>query len=109
MRYSLSKQLNLLPLIISLILVFLILLFPKFLPSRLPLFYSLPWGENQLATNTQMLITPALIVAITLLNLLISWQLHPSQAIFKNILKVLSIICAFLLIISLFKIMLIFV
>ena len=36
-----------------------------FLPPKLPLFYSLPWGEKQLAQNQQLLIIPASIAIIS--------------------------------------------
>lgn len=91
------------PLILSLIITLTILLF-KFLPPKLPLFYSLPWGEGQLATHQQFLIIPASISLITLLNLIISWQLHPSQVFFKKMLLLLPLVISLILIITLIKI-----
>lgn len=55
------------------------------LPQSLPLFYSLSWGEGQLISTPQFIILPSLILLITLLNLIISWQLHPSQQVIKRI------------------------
>lgn len=69
----------------------------KFLPPRLPLFYSLPWGEAQLATHQQFLIIPASISAVTLLNLIIAWQLHPSQSFFKKALLLSSVAVSLIL------------
>ena len=97
------------PLILSLGITVTIVTALKFLPPRLPLFYSLPWGDGQLATHQQFLIIPASISLITLLNLIISWQLHPSQSFFKKALLLSSIIVSFILTITFIKIVLNFV
>lgn len=91
------------PLILSLIITIAVFLL-KFLPPRLPLFYSLPWGEGQLATYQQFLIIPAIISLITLINLIISWQLHPSQVFFKKMLILSPIVISLILTITLIKI-----
>ncbi|MBI4038804.1 hypothetical protein HY384_02495 [Candidatus Daviesbacteria bacterium] len=81
----------------------------KFLPPNLPLFYSLPWGEKQLATKQQLLILPASIALTALLNLTISWQLHEKQSFFKKALSLASIIVSIILTTTLIKIVLIFI
>lgn len=85
-----------------------ILIFAKSLPPKLPLFYSLPWGEKQLVNHQQLLIIPASITLVTLCNLIISWQLHPQQAFFKNILLSSSVLISLILTITFFKIIAIF-
>lgn len=100
---------NLFLLFLSLLLSLIILSLFKFLPLQLPLFYSLPWGEEQLATHQQFLIVPSVITLITLLNLSFSWQLHPSQIFFKKILLFSSLVISLILIITFIKIVLIFV
>lgn len=100
---------GLFPLALSLIVTLTIMTVLKFLPSKLPLFYSLPWGEGQLATHQQLLIIPASIVLITPLNLIISWQLHPSQSFLKKVLLISSAIASLILTISLIKIILMFI
>ncbi|MBI2315214.1 hypothetical protein HYU93_04135 [Candidatus Daviesbacteria bacterium] len=97
------------PLLLSLILITVIITTLKYLPSRMPLFYSLPWGENQLATSSQFLIIPASISIVTLLNLLICWQLHKSQAFFRIALFAASIIVSLILVIAFIKIVLMFI
>ena len=97
------------PLILSLVLTLAILVILRSLPPRLPLFYSLPWGEGQLATHQQFLIIPISISAVTLLNLFISWQLHPSQSLFKKGLVLSSIIVSLILTVTFIKIVLNFV
>lgn len=97
------------PLGLSLLFTLTILGLLKFLPPRLPLFYSLPWGDGQLATEQQFLIIPGIISLITLLNLSFSWQLHLSQIFFKKILLFSSLIISLILTITFIKIVLIFV
>lgn len=97
------------PLALSLLIILAIVTILKFLPPRLPLFYSLPWGENQLATHQQFIVIPASISAVALLNLIISWQLHPSQSFFKKVLLIASLIVGLIMIITFIKIILNFV
>lgn len=96
------------PLLISSVMVILILLLSKLLPTRLPLFYSLPWGEKELVQKLQLLIIPAIIALVTLSNLIISWQLHSSQNFFKKILLFSSLLVSLILAITFFKIISIF-
>lgn len=97
------------PFLLSLIMILLILFLSKFLPPKLPLFYSLPWGERQLANHAQLLIIPAIIALVALCNLIISWQLHAQQILFKNILLVSSLLISLVLTITFLKLFLIFI
>ena len=92
------------PIIISLILIATILLGLRSLPPKLPLFYSLLWGDDQLASHQEFLLIPAIIIVITLLNSVISWQLHPSQSFFKRILLFSPLVISLLLTITFIKI-----
>ncbi len=85
-----------------------VLFFLKLLPWQLPLFYSLPWGERQLANQSQFLIIPASIVLITLINLVVSHELHASQSFLKIALSLSSLITTSILIIAILKIIFIF-
>lgn len=98
-----------LPFILSLLITIIILTGLKFLPERLPLFYSLPWGDKQLATHQQFLIIPLTIAIVTLINLIISWQLHPSQALFKKALLISSIVLCLIMTIMFVKVILNFI
>lgn len=98
-----------LPLLLSLLITVLIFTAFKLLPGRLPLFYSLPWGDNQLATHQQFLIIPASIGAVAFFNLIISWQLHPSQVFFKRTLLISSVALSLILTITFIKIILNFI
>lgn len=100
--------LNSIPLIFSLLITFTILVFFKKLPPSMPLFYSLSWGKNELANHEQFFVIPLVIVLITLINYVISWQLHQSQDFFKKILLGFSLVTTVILFITFIKIILIF-
>ena len=104
-----SLLLNLIPLLLSLVLTVFIAVSGKILPPKLPLFYSLPWGDSQLINHQQLLIIPASISLITLFNLIISWQLHPSQLFFKKILLVASLLISLVLTVTFLKIIFVFI
>lgn len=101
--------LSLSPIILTLFLSIVLLILLNSLPAKLPLFYSLPWGTQQLATKQQFLILPAIITLVALLNLIISWQLHHSQIFFKKILLFSSMVISLILALTFIKIVLIFV
>ncbi|MDO8498504.1 MAG: hypothetical protein Q7S44_01845 [bacterium] len=56
------------------------------LPPKLPLFYSLTWGQSQLADKSQFLLLPIILVLLNLLNLFLAFQLHSSQVVLKRML-----------------------
>jgi hypothetical protein len=99
---------NLIPALISIPLGLFIIFFANILPPKLPLFYSLPWGESQLVNHQQLLIVPASVILITLLNYIISLQLHQSQKFFKMLLFSSSYLLTLILTITFLKIILIF-
>lgn len=95
--------------IIALFLALIIFLFFEFLPSKLPLFYSLPWGEPQLVTQQKFYIIPLSILLITLINLTILLKLDSSFEFFKKILVFSTIVTTIILSITFIKIVLIFI
>ncbi|MDD5415496.1 MAG: hypothetical protein PHE48_00645 [Candidatus Daviesbacteria bacterium] len=95
---------TLFPVIIGLILAVTILLGLRSLPPKLPLFYSLLWGNDRLASRQEFLLIPAIIMVITLLNSGISWQLHPSQSFFKKMLLFSPLVISLLLTVTFIKI-----
>ena len=109
MSFTNTNLIILFPILLSLLIALTILVLIRFLPPKLPLFYSLPWGEKQLAASQQLFIIPASITLLTLCNLIISWQLHPSQKFFQNILLFSSLLVSVILTITFFKIILIFI
>lgn len=108
--FSVKKNLlNLFPFFLSLLIAVVVAVFPFILPHKLPLFYSLSWGENQVASSQQFFIIPAIIVLISLVNLSIYAQLHSTQIFFKRILQIASLISSIILLITFIKIILIFI
>lgn len=95
--------------LIALTLILTILLIFEFLPKKLPLFYSLPWGESQLVSHQQFYIIPASILLIAFINLLILLKLNSSFEFFKKILVFSTIITTIILTITFLKIVLIFI
>lgn len=71
--------------LLSLILSIIYLLYYEVLPNQIPFFFSLPWGDTQLASKNQFFILPSLIVLSALVNLTITWHLHSSQLTMKRI------------------------
>lgn len=88
--------------------IFLTLTINK-LPSQLPLFYSLPWGESQLIPTTQIFLLPIIMMASLLINFFISSQLHQSQIILKRMLTLNTIAIDVILLITIFKVLTIFI
>lgn len=97
-----------LPAASALIFSIIILLFFRFLPPKLPLFYSLPWGDEQFGSHIQFLIIPGTIILITLLNLTVSSHLHEQQLFFKKILLIGTLVSIPILTITFVKIVFIF-
>lgn len=81
----------------------------QYLPDQIPLYYSLPWGDRQLATLNQFIVLPALSFAIIIINSLISWQLHKSQYILKRVIAASTLIFSILFFIATLKIIYIFI
>lgn len=97
------------PLGVALVFSLFILIFFKSLPPKLPLFYSLPWGEGQLAIHLQFFTIPTILILITLLNFAILWYLHPSQVFFKKVLAVASLLITLIFTVTFAKIVYIFI
>lgn len=95
--------------ILALLMAIFILIFGRSLPPSLPLFYSLPWGENQLATHQQILSLPTIAIGISLINLMFFLRLSPIQTVLRNILAFSSIVTSLILAISLIKIVFLFI
>lgn len=106
---KLDLWINLSSIFLAAVLGLTILFFFRFLPNLLPLFYSLPWGERQLATHQQFLIIPATQTLITLANLIISNQLHPAQIFLKKALLSSSLLTAVILTVTFLKVIFIFI
>jgi hypothetical protein len=79
------------------------------LPSQIPIYYALPWGDSQMGELSQFAIMPFIIVLIWLSNLFITWHLHDSQVVLKRLLAGTTITSSIILTITAVKILRIFV
>lgn len=79
------------------------------LPPRVPLFYSLPWGDNWLVALPQFLILASIALLFLVLNFFMIWYLHSSQLIIKRLIAVSTAFISLLFLITGVKIVLIFV
>jgi hypothetical protein len=84
----------------------LVLLFFKFgqLPNQVPLYYSLPWGESQLAQASTLFLLPMFSIIFLLIDHLLAAFFHSSTKIFSNFLLVTSLIFSAFSFITLFRI-----
>lgn len=79
------------------------------LPHLIPLFYSLPWGDDELATLPQFILLPFIILLIILINYSLLWHLHHTQVVLKRFLALSAAVAALLLTITAFRIVFIFI
>jgi len=77
----------------------------KFFPSEIPLFYSRPWGQEQLAKPLVLFILPGLGLIIFFLNSLISSLAPKEEHLMKQILAMTFLVFNFLSLITLIQIM----
>lgn len=71
--------------LLFLTLAFLLLIWRR-LPLQLPLFYSLPWGEEQLGTPLMLLILPSSSLVIGIINFFLAAMFWKSQPLAAKIL-----------------------
>lgn len=74
------------------------------LPPQIPLYYSVIWGEKQLASAWELSIIPTLILSVSIINFAIAFFLVRDQELFVKILIYTALFCSGLLFITLFKI-----
>ena len=81
----------------------LLLALPK-LPPQVPLFYSLPWGEERLVSPTMLWVLPGASAAVLLVNLVGSHLLR--ELVLTRILSLTAFLVGVLSLITLVKILL---
>lgn len=90
------------------LLLILLLVFYSHLPDRLPLFYSLSWGEAELVKKDRFFLLPTILLLLTLVNFFITSQLHSLQYILKRILMLSLVLIDLIFLVTTIKILLIF-
>lgn len=111
--WSSSDKYFIIPVLITsfsvILIISLFFFFINQLPDKLPLFYSLSWGENQLASKQQFFLLPIILILALLINSLIASQLHSAQYILKRILLLSLILLDAVILITAIKILWIFI
>lgn len=74
------------------------------LPPELPLYYSLPWGEQQLASPYELLLLPIISLVFYFLNLLLAFLFAKENRLLYKILVFTAVFAYILLTYSLIRI-----
>ncbi|HAP37738.1 hypothetical protein A2574_00530 [Candidatus Shapirobacteria bacterium RIFOXYD1_FULL_38_32] len=84
----------------------IVLLIYKFndLPPQVPLFYSLPWGEPQLAPASQLFFLPTFSIVFSLINNLLAATIFSKTTLLSKLLVVSSLVISILSLVTLFQI-----
>jgi len=98
---SLCLQLGFSLLVIQLIIV---ALFWRKLPPQVPLFYSRPWGGEQLVTPTRLLILPIISLLIIGVNFTAASLIPGEEKLASQLLVIFATVFNFLSLVTLFKI-----
>lgn len=99
---------NLFTVVTSLLILTIFAIYYRELPPKLPLFYSLPWGQDQLVNKPSFLLLPALPILNSLINLFIFTQLHPQQIVLRRILLLNIVLINIVVLVTALKIIFIF-
>lgn len=86
--------------------VFLFVFFFQSLPAQVPIFYSKPWGQDQLAQPVFLVVPLFLSVAFFLLNMFLARRVFGLQSFVKNVLIAGAITASLLATITIVRIVL---
>lgn len=78
--------------------------FWKKLPPQAPLFYSHPWGKEQLTNPFGLLVLPVLSLMIILINSAVASLISAGEKLVSQLLIIFAAVFSFLCLITLFKI-----
>lgn len=74
------------------------------LPQQVPFYYSLPWGEEQLASAASLFLLPTFSIVVLLLNNLLATFFFKTIELFSRLLTIFSLIFSLFATISLSRI-----
>lgn len=90
--------------ILFLILFLFLLINLKELPSEVPLFYSLPWGEKRLANFKFLFLLPFLSFVITAFNFMVAKKLYNNERLLSRVISLVACVFVLFCLITLFQI-----
>lgn len=73
-------------------------------PPELPLFYSLPWGKEQLTTPVGLFLLPLLSLSVFFLNLLLTFFITQQEKLIQKMLDTAAAVFSLLCLTTLIKI-----
>jgi hypothetical protein len=90
-------------LVITVQIVYLIYKFND-LPPQVPLYYSLPWGESQLASASQLFFLPTFSIIFGLINNLLAATIFAKITLLSKLLVITSLLISILSSVTLYQI-----
>ena len=100
------RKIPIISILLLIISVFVLVLSWNKLSPQVPFYYSLPWGEDQLAGPLDLWLIPGSILLVILINFLI-YKLFKEEVLIGQIAEMVTAIFAFLALFTLVKIILI--
>ena len=76
----------------------------RFLPPEIPLFYSRPWGKDQLVNYPGIVILPVICLIVFFANTVVAQLATKEETLVKKMLAIASLTFGFLILISLIQI-----
>jgi len=74
------------------------------MPTLVPFYYSLPWGEARLASFTNLFLLPTFSICITIVNHMLAIVFQKSIPLLSRLLTVFSLVFSFLAFFAILKI-----
>ena len=93
-----------LSLLISLAQILILFSIWRFLPPQVPLFYSQPWGNSQLANPVYLILLPAISLGLLVINLFLSLSFLKKELLGRYLFSSSALAVSFLNLISLIQI-----
>lgn len=104
MREKLTKTFTQISLFLLAIQILIIVSVWRFLPPEIPLFYSRPWGKDQLVNYPGIVILPVICLIVLFANTVVAQIATKEETLIKKMLVVASLTFGFLILISLVQI-----
>ena len=97
------RKIPLISIILLVLSVFALVIFWNKLSPQVPFYYSLPWGEDQLANPLELWLIPGSILTVIIVNFL-TYKLFKEEVLLRQIAEAITAIFAFLAFFALMRI-----